>query len=196
MRAALERHDLLVRQVIEQHNGYVFATGGDGFAAAFNRVADAVDAATTVQELLGREVWPARAPIRVRMGLHTGEAVERGGDYFGAAVNEAARLMAVAHGGQVLCSAATAGLIPNGPVLIDLGEQRLRDLTSARRVFQIGEAVFPPLTGPEVGPTNLPLQRTTFIGREQELKLTLDAIDRSSLVTLTGVGKAREVTAA
>jgi class 3 adenylate cyclase len=67
MRAALERHDLLVRQVIEQHNGYVFATGGDGFAAAFDRVADAVDAATTVQEVLGREVWPARAPIRVRI---------------------------------------------------------------------------------------------------------------------------------
>jgi predicted ATPase len=188
MRAALERHDVLVREAIEQRHGYVFATGGDGFAAAFGRAGDGVDAAMAVQELLGAEEWPAEARIRVRMGLHTGEAVERAGDYFGPAVNEAARLMAAGHGGQVLCSSATAGLISDGRLLVDLGEQHLRDLSSPRRVFQIGEGVFPPLASPDVRPTNLPLQRTSFVGREHELKITLDALDRSSCVTLTGVG--------
>jgi predicted ATPase/class 3 adenylate cyclase len=188
MRGALERHDLLARQAIEQHHGYVFATGGDGFAAAFGRAGDAADAAMDLQELVGREEWPAQAPIRVRAGLHTGEAVERGGDYFGPAVNEAARLMALGHGGQVLCSAATAAIMADGRVLIDLGDQHLRDLSSPRRVFQVGEGVFPPLASPDVRPTNLPLQRTSFVGREHELKTTLDALDRSSSVTLTGVG--------
>ena len=90
--------------------GYVFSTGGDGFGVAFARAGDALAAASDAQAALAAEAWPDGAPIRVRMGLHTGEVEERGGDYFGPAVNRAARLMAAAHGGQMVCSAVTAGL--------------------------------------------------------------------------------------
>jgi class 3 adenylate cyclase len=110
MRTALARHDVIVREAIEAHGGHVFATGGDGFAAVFERAARGLAAALDAQDRLGAEGWPDGAEIRVRMGLHTGEVEERDGDYFGPAVNRAARLMAVAHGGQVVCSDVTAGL--------------------------------------------------------------------------------------
>ena len=102
MRKALARHDDILRSTIEAHGGYVFSTAGDGLAAAFHRAGDALDAATRAQQQLAREHWPDAAPIRVRMGLHTGEVEERGGDYLGPAVNRAARIMAAGHGGQVL----------------------------------------------------------------------------------------------
>ena len=86
MRAALARHDEILRGPIERHGGYVFSTGGDGFGAAFGRAGDAFDAAREAMDQLGAETWPDRAPIRVRMGLHTGEAEERDGDYFGPAL--------------------------------------------------------------------------------------------------------------
>lgn len=188
MGTALERHDEIVRGEIEQRGGYVFATGGDGFAAAFERAADAVAVATTVQALLGAEAWADGATLRVRIGLHTGEAVERGGDYFGPALNECARLMAIGHGGQVLCSAVTAAVLPEGSDLIDLGEHRLRDLTTSRRVFQIGAEEFPPLRSLGAFRTNLPVQVSRFVGREDELRRVADALAGSRLVTLTGVG--------
>jgi class 3 adenylate cyclase len=97
------------------------------------------------------------------MGLHSGEVDERDGDYFGQAVNRAARLMAVGHGGQVLVSAATAELV-NEPDLVDLGEHRLRDLERPIRVFQVGDARFPPLRSIDAFPGNLPLQASSFIG--------------------------------
>jgi class 3 adenylate cyclase len=102
MRDALAAHDEIVSSAIERHDGVVFATGGDGFAAAFGRAADALACSASAQAELQATDLPA-----VRMGVHTGEAVERGGDYFGPAVNRAARLMAVAHGGQVVVSGAT-----------------------------------------------------------------------------------------
>src|SRR5436190_7107044 len=104
MRGALARHDEIVRAVIETNGGWVFSTAGDGFAAAFARAGDGLIAARTAQVALCTEQWPDGASIRVRMGLHTGEAEERDGDYFGSAVNRAARLMSAAHGGQVVCS--------------------------------------------------------------------------------------------
>src|SRR5262249_45362210 len=100
MRLALGCHDAIVRASVESHGGYVFATGGDGFAAAFARAGDGLAAAEEAQARLAAAVWPPLAPIKVRMGLHTGEATERGGDYFGQAVNRAARVMAAGHGGQ------------------------------------------------------------------------------------------------
>src|SRR5437899_8542308 len=106
MRFALAEHDALVRSAIDAHGGYVFSTGGDGFAAAFSRAHDAIDAAVKAQASLADHLL-----IRVRMGVHTGEVQERDGDYFGPAVNRAARIMAVGHGGQILASAATRGLI-------------------------------------------------------------------------------------
>jgi class 3 adenylate cyclase len=107
MRHALERHDEIVYEAIVREGGYVFATGGDGVAAAFERTAAAVSAATEAQLRLTSERWDELAPLRVRMGIHTGEASERQGDYLGSAVNRTARLMALGHGGQVLVSGLT-----------------------------------------------------------------------------------------
>jgi class 3 adenylate cyclase len=106
MGTAIERHDELVRSAVEGNGGSVFSTGGDGFAVAFARAGDAIAAAVDAQLALAAEPWPAGADIAVGMGLHTGEVQERNEDYFGSAVNRAARLMALAHGGQVVASAA------------------------------------------------------------------------------------------
>ena len=122
------------------------------------------------------------------MGLHTGETVERDGDYFGPVVNRAARLMAVAHGGQVVCSQATAALADSGVGLRSLGEHRLRDLGVAEHVFQVGVGVFPPLRSVDAMPTNLPTVRTELIGRADDMAALARLVELEQLVTLTGVG--------
>ncbi len=137
MRAALSRHDELLRKTVAEHDGVVFSSMGDGIAAAFPSASSAVAAALASQRLLEVEAWPTVSSIRVRMGLHTGEAELRDGDYFGSAVNRAARLMAIGHGGQVLVSSVTAELVGDGVVLVDLGEHRLRDLDRPMHVFQV-----------------------------------------------------------
>ena len=182
MRAALMDHDTLLRLVIEAHGGYVFSTGGDGFGVAFQRAADAVAAAGEAQARLADHPL-----IRVRMGIHTGEVHERDGDYFGPAVNRCARLMALGHGGQVLCSSATAELLHGSP-LIDLGDHRLRDLSGPRRVYQLGAGSFARLRSLDGLPGNLPSLTSSFIGRAGELAGVQDALGRSRLVTVTGVG--------
>jgi predicted ATPase/class 3 adenylate cyclase len=187
MRAALARHDEIVRHAIEARGGHVFSTGGDGFAAAFARAGDALAGAADAQAGLAREQWPETAPLRARMGVHTGEAEERNGDYFGPALNKAARLMALGHGGQVLCSLATAEVLDNAG-LIDLGEHRLRDLSAPQRVFQAGAGDFPALRSLDAFPSNLPAQPGAFVAREDELAEVLDAVSLSRVVTLTGVG--------
>ena len=188
MRLALGRHDQLLRSTIEAHDGYVFATGGDGFAVAFNRAGNALAAAISAQSALENEVWPPAAHIRVRMGLHSGEAEERAGDYFGTTVNRAARLMATAHGGQIVCSRSTADLAQGEFELLSLGEHRLRDLAAAEQVFQIGSEVFPPLRSVDAVPTNLPTTRTELLGRGDEVSGLVDLVTQERLVTLTGVG--------
>jgi len=189
MRAALERHDSIVKSASDGHGGYVFSTGGDGFGVAFARAGEAVAAAVDAQAALLAEPWPEGARILVRMGLHTGEAEERDGDYFGTVVNRAARLMAVGHGGQVLCSAATADVVADAVLgLVDLGEHRLRDLDRAVRVFQVGRGGFPPLRSMESLPGNLPMQASSFVGREGELAEATEVLAGSRLVTLIGVG--------
>jgi hypothetical protein len=187
MRMALARHDEIVRKAIAARSGHLFATGGDGFAAAFARALDAAAAACDAQEALGAYAWPDEAVIRVRMALHTGVAEERGGDYFGPAVNRAGRLIALGHGGQVLCSSVSAELL-DGVQLIDLGEHRLRDLSAPQRVFQLGVGRFPPLRSLDSFPGNLPLQTSSFIGRDAELARTDEALRENRMVTLTGVG--------
>ena len=111
MRVAVQRHDSILHSAFDDHGGYVFSIGGDGFGAAFARVGDGISAAVSAQEALAAEHWPKGAEVRVRMGIHTGEGEERDGNYFGPAVNRAARLMAIANGGQVICSEVTAGLV-------------------------------------------------------------------------------------
>jgi predicted ATPase len=188
MRFALQRHDVILRSALDAHGGYVFATGGDAFSAAFARASDAVEAARDAQAGLAQEDWPEGAVLLVRMGLHTGEASERDGDYFGPAVNRAARIMSIAHGGQVLCSEVTAGLVKDAAILVDLGPHRLRDLSAPQRIFQVGEGVFPPARAVDAYPGNLPLQLSSFVGRQRELERTGQALAEARVVTLTGVG--------
>jgi len=198
MQAALERHDEILRSAIGDRSGYVFSTAGDAFAASFRRVGDAIAAAEDAQARLGRESWPDVTPIRVRMGLHTGEAQERGGDYFGPAVNRTARIMAAGHGGQVLVS-ATTGALADDDDLVDLGDHRLKDLTAAERLWQIGSGEFGQLRTLDVVRTNLPVERTALVGRRAEIAEIGALVDQHRLVTLLGIGgtgKTRLATAA
>ena len=191
MRLALARHDEILRAVIDAHRGFVFSTGGDGVAAAFGRAGDAIATAIEAQRQLGGEPWPAPVRLRVRMGVHTGEAQERDGDYFGPPLNRAARVMAVGHGGQILVSGLTAGLVA-GVDFWDLGEHRLRDLSGATRLFQVRAeglpAQFPPLRTVDEVPGNLPVQVTSFVGRDAEVAELVALVGAHRLVTLTGVG--------
>jgi predicted ATPase/class 3 adenylate cyclase len=196
MRDALARHDELVRDAIEAHGGHVVKTTGDGFHAAFATADEGVLAAVAAQSALDRAMWDATGPLRVRMGLHTGGASLRDGDYFGGSLNRAARLMGVAHGGQVVCSYATADLardgLPEGVELVDLGEHRLRDLSRAERVFQVVAPGltrdFPDLQSLDVLPGNLPMQYSSFVGREREIAELATLLRETRIVTLTGVG--------
>jgi len=184
----LERHDEILRSAFQAHGGYVFSTGGDGFGVAFARAGDALGAALASQAALASEPWPEGAVIRARMALHTGDVTERGGDYFGTPVNQTARLMALGHGGQVLCSGLTAGLVQAEVPLIDLGEHRLRDLSGPQRVIQAGAGTFPPLRSLDVFPSNLPAQMSAFVGGERHVRQVASMMEASRVVTLTGVG--------
>jgi predicted ATPase/class 3 adenylate cyclase len=188
MRAAVSRHDELIRKTVAEHGGTVFSTGGDGFGVAFPAASTALAAALAAQRILESEEWPTANPLRARMGIHTGEAELRDGDYFGTAVNRAARLTAIGHGGQVLVSSLTAELLGDGVALVDLGEQRLRDLDRPMQVFQAGEGSFSRLQSLDAFPGNLPLQVTSFVGREEERVRVRQALEPSRVVTLTGVG--------
>lgn len=145
MAAALRRHDEIMRDAIEQAGGYVFKTVGDAFCAAFSAARDGLNAALAAQRGLATQSWPTSRPIVVRMGLHAGVCEERDGDYFGPAVNRAARLLAVAQGGQVLVSGVAAELLteemPDGVGLRELGTHQLKDLSRPERIYQV-EAEF------------------------------------------------------
>ena len=197
MRASLERHDEILRGVCDACNGYVFKTVGDAFCVAFKSAADAVKATFDAQVKLSTQDW-GEAPLRVRMGLHSGESIERDDDYFGPSLNRAARLMAIAHGGQVLLSSATeqllGGHLPMNAQLVDLGLHRLKDLLQPEHVWQLQgpqlAASFPPLRSLDARLTNLPLQLTPFIGRERDVAGVLERLGQAivRLLTLTGPG--------
>jgi predicted ATPase/class 3 adenylate cyclase len=192
MRDALARHDAILRDAIEAHHGQLVKTTGDGAHAAFSTASDAIDAAVAAQLALHGEEWDA-TPLRVRMGIHTGAAEIRDGDYYGTALNRAARLTSVAHGGQIVVSLTTRDLLRDTPVdLLDLGEHRLRDLGEPERIHQVAHSElprdFPPLRSVENFPTNLPLQTTSFVGRDDDMDEVMDALESARVVTLTGVG--------
>jgi class 3 adenylate cyclase len=182
MREVLAAHDKVLRTAIEAHDGFVFKHTGDGVCAAFASPRSAVDAAVAAQQSL---------ELPVRMGLATGEAELRDGDYFGAVLNRAARVMAAGHGGQILLAESTAVLL-TGVGLVDLGPRRLRDLPTPIGVFQVRAAglrtEFPALRALDAGPGNLRPAPTSFIGREPELDEVQAAVNAHRLVTLTGVG--------
>jgi predicted ATPase/class 3 adenylate cyclase len=182
MRAALVAHDEVFREAIEAHSGFLFKHTGDGVCAAFNSPKAAVDAAVDAQRAL---------ELPVRIGLATGEADLREGDYFGAVLNRAARVMAAGHGGQILLADSTATLI-SGLDLLDLGQRRLRDVPIPVGVFQVQapglRTEFPPLRALDTTPGNLRRAVTSLIGRESEVGDIEAAIKAHRLVTLTGVG--------
>jgi len=196
MRNALARHDEILRDAVEKRDGLVVKTTGDGLHAAFAAAPDALAAAIDAQRGLVNEEWVLPEPLKVRMGLHIGVAELRDGDYYGQAVNRAARLAAAAHGGQVVASASTADLarddLGTEVDVVDLGEHRLRDLGRPERIVQVNHpdlpADFPPLRSLDAYPGNLPVQRSAFIGRREELADIRAALDGSPVVTLTGVG--------
>jgi predicted ATPase/class 3 adenylate cyclase len=185
MSASLLVHDRILRTTFESQGGYVFTTAGDSFAVAFARASDAVAAAATVQQELAAESWPGPA-LRVRMGIHLGEAEERGGDYFGPVVNTAARVEAAGHGGQVLITdavRATAGVEAS-----DLGAHQLRDVDEPIRLFQLGDGEFAPLRVVDAALTNLPSRPTRLIGRDDEVSRVRQLLADNRLVTITAVG--------
>lgn len=188
MQRALELHDEVLRRAIDSSGGYVFSTAGDSFAAAFERPGDAVSAAVDVQRRLAELNWPGGTRLLVRIGVHTGEAQERGGDYFGSVVNRAARVMAAAHGGQTVMTSTTSDLVDRNDV-VDLGKHLLSDVPEPLSLFQVGTTnVFPSLRSLDAFESSLPLQRTALIGRADELDLVRRRLLDGRLVTLTGVG--------
>jgi predicted ATPase/class 3 adenylate cyclase len=207
MNLALARHDKILRQAIETNSGYIFKTMGDAFYAAFQNPSAALLAALGIQRALITETWPTPSPIKVRIGLHTGEANERNNDYFGPTLNRVARMFAAGHGGQTLLSGATASALlehdqlPSEVTLQDIGLHHFKDLNQPEQVFQLMApdlpTEFPPIKSLELALDNL-LDQTfsnssgsnQLIGREQELTdlnvlLSQEAI---RLVTLTGIG--------
>ena len=197
MKAALARHDAILRDTVETHRGRVVKSTGDGVHAVFASAHEALEACLDAQRALAHERWPENTgPLRVRIGVHAGEAEYRDGDYYGTTLNRAARLMAVAHGGQVLVSESVEPLardaLPMDTALVDLGAHRLRDLADPLRVFQLAHPDLPgefaPLRSLDALPGNLPLQPTEFVGRDQELVDLAATLCTARLVTLTGVG--------
>jgi predicted ATPase/class 3 adenylate cyclase len=196
MRDAVRRHDEIVRSEIERRRGYVFKTIGDAFCAAFWSVGEALEAAVDSQRRLGRENFADVDELRVRMAIAAGEADERSGDYFGMAVNRVARLVSAAHGSQVLVSGDAADLItgslPAGITLRQLGTIALRDLKAPERVFQaIGAELrteFKALRALETPLNNLPLQTTSFVGRQQDVLRIQRLLETQALVTIVGAG--------
>jgi predicted ATPase/class 3 adenylate cyclase len=196
MQAALARHDSLAREAVESVRGLVVKTTGDGIHAAFDDPLDAVRAALRLQQSLTDPAATAGVSLTVRCGLHAGIVERRDRDFFGNAVNRAARIMTAAHGGQILVSQTAVDLIgdrlPDDIALRDLGLVRLRDLAHAERVYQVVHATlrqaFPPLRSLEATPNNLPQQVTSFVGRKDESIELTKLIARSRLVTVVGTG--------
>ncbi|MDQ1496319.1 MAG: hypothetical protein QOG69_2802, partial [Actinomycetota bacterium] len=192
MRTVLTRHDEILRTAVAAHGGSIFATGGDGMAAAFQRSGDAVAAAVAAQRALQTEPWPSGLELRVRMGLHTGEAHERDGDYFGSPLNRAARLMAAAHGGQVVVSDVTASLLPSlpGVELVDLGSHALAGVKQTMRVHAVRADGLTWLDRPlrTTMRGNLSNPVTPWFGPTGELQRRARALVEHRLVTLAGTG--------
>jgi predicted ATPase len=191
----LEEHHRLMREAIRDAGGIDLRTEGDSFFAVFESPVAAVAASAAAQRALAAHAWPSEGTVRVRMGMHTGEGALGGDDYVGLDVHRAARIASAAHGGQVLLSEATRSLaehgLPQGVALQSLGPHRLKDLARPEQVSQLTieglAAEFPPIRSLGT-PTNLPVERTSFVGREREVARVKELLRGPGLLTLTGAG--------
>ncbi len=194
---AVREHDALLREIFEGSGGYVFKTVGDAFCVAFELPASAVRAVVEVQRQLAAKEWGDLGGLKVRAGVHSGPAEFRNKDYFGGTLNRAARIEAASHGGQILVSGVTRDLLQDDPpesvAFRDLGAHRLRSLERPEQLFQIlAEGLTPDFPAPksmEVLPNNLPIQTTSFIGRDKEMDGVSTILEsRTRLLTLVGTG--------
>lgn len=196
--AVIGEHRRLLRAAFHAWGGHEIDTAGDGFFVAFAQARDALNAAVAAQRAIATYTWPEGAPIRVRVGIHTGQAVPAFGGYVGLDVHRAARIMAAGYGGEILLSQATQSLVegalPDDITLKDLGEHRLKDLSRPERILQVVTpdlpADFPPLRTLDVISNNLPIQLTSFIGRERETNDVKRLLTTTRLLTLQGAGGA------
>ena len=186
----------LLRLAFEHWQGQEVDTQGDAFFVAFARASDATSAAVQAQGAMALQSWPEGLEIKVRMGLHTGEAQVTGEGYVGMDVHRASRICSAGHGGQILVSQSTAALVmnnlPEGFHLRDLGEHRLKDLSYPEHLFQLDipgqTSNFPALKSLNAMPNNLPVQLTSFVGRQAEIKQLIKLLREVRLITITGPG--------
>ncbi len=193
---ALELHRDVLREAVRRHGGSEVDTQGDAFFFAFPTATGAARAAADAQRELAAQSWPDDQPVRVRMGVHTGEPEQLGSGYVGLDVHHAARIAAVGHGGQVVLSRSTRDLLGADVALVDLGDHRLKDIDAPIRLFQLGgeglAADFPPLRS--LHASNLPRPATRLVDRAEEAAALQALLAETRLVTLTGpggVGKTR-----
>ena len=198
MQAAMRLHDAVFTRCVDAYEGRQIELGreGDSVMCVFDRASQAVECAVAIQTELGHTQWPPDVELRVRLGVHTGEAEQRQGHYFGPALYRCARLMAIASGGQTLVSGPTRDLVvdtlPDSVKLVDLGTHRLRGLSRPEHVFQLAAPElrfeFPPLASVDGTRTNLPSELTSFLGRAAETSELSRLIASHRMVTVTGVG--------
>jgi predicted ATPase/class 3 adenylate cyclase len=194
--AVLDEHAAIVRRAVTEGGGVEVSTHGDAFFVVFASPARAVRAAVAAQRGLAGHDWSPAPPVRVRMGVHTGEGTLGGDDYVGIDVHRAARIADAAHGGQVIVSDATRGLVqhalPDGASLRDLGTHRLRGIAGPEPLHELVieglRSDFPPPRTLDARPNNLPPQLTSFVGREEEIAEVVRLLGRTRLLTLTGPG--------
>jgi len=194
--AVRDAHSAIIRRAIEDGGGVEVSTEGDSFFAVFESPAGAVQAAVAAQRGLAGHPWPPAVQVRVRMGLHTGDGVVGLDGYVGIDVHRAARVAGAAHGGQAILSEATRTLVdrslPSGVRIRDLGRHRLKDLDHPEHLFDLVveglETDFPPPRTLDARPTNLPVQLTSFVGREGEIAEARRLLGGTRLLTLTGAG--------
>jgi predicted ATPase/class 3 adenylate cyclase len=195
-RDVISQHHRILREAIALGRGTEVGTEGDAFFAVFRTPSGALATAVQAQRALTSSAWPDGHSVRVRMGLHTGHAVLVGDDYMGLDIHLAARIAAAAHGGQVLMSEATRRLVedalPDGVSVRDLGRHRLKDIERPEHLFDLAieglPSEFPHIRSLEANPTNLPSQRTSFLGREREIGEVSALLAQTRLLTLTGPG--------
>jgi predicted ATPase/class 3 adenylate cyclase/Tfp pilus assembly protein PilF len=196
MAHAFARQEAILRALTTEHGGYVYKMIGDAFQIAFDTALDALNAAIEAQRALQAEPWGEVGPLRVRMALHTGVTEEREDDYVGPVLNRLARVLNAGQGGQILLTQATYELVrdflPEGVELRDVGTHRLKDLIRPEHIYQVIVpgllSDFPPLKTLDIFQHNLPLQLTSFVGREKEMVEVKRLLLGDRFVTLTGPG--------